>query len=90
MEILRALQIARGEWIHIKTSLEMCGDIGKLHYSNNNTRNKSAILVASDGLSLVRNFIEMENKLPIYGYYTPEAAYVFTTFVSKTGKSLDL
>ncbi len=86
MEILRALQIARREWGNIKASLEMCGDIGE--FDSKNCVNSRVIHV--EGSYLVRNLIEMENKLPTYGYFTPEAAHVFTYLVSMAGERLGL
>jgi hypothetical protein len=89
MEILRAVKIATREWENIKASLEICGDIGEFH-SKNNARSKPDSLLVSEGLILVRNLIEMEEKFPIYGYFTPEAAYVFTTLASKAAERLGL
>ncbi|MGE5444441.1 MAG: hypothetical protein ACM3SR_07545 [Ignavibacteriales bacterium] len=89
MEIIRAVKIARREWENIKASLEICGDIGELH-SKNHTRSKPDSLLVSDGLIPVRNLIEMENKFPTYGYFTPEAAYVFTALASKAADRLGL
>ena len=72
MEILRAVKIARREWGNIKASLEICGDIGEFHFKNH-TISKPDSLLVSEGLILVRKLIEMENKFPMYGYFTPEA-----------------
>lgn len=82
MEIIRAVKIARRDWGNIKTSLEICGDVGKFH-STNHAISKPDSLLVSEGLILVRNLIEMENKFPTYGYFTPEAAYIFTYLASK-------
>jgi hypothetical protein len=89
MEILRALQIARREWEHIRISLKNCSDIGEFN-SKNHANSKPNLLTLSKGSFLVRNLIGMENKLPTYGYLTPEAAYIFTTLASKAGKRLGL
>jgi hypothetical protein len=89
MEIKRALQIAERDWGNIRISLEKCGDIGEF-LTQNHTSSKSDFLSISEGLLLVRNLIGMENKLPIYGYCTPEAGYVFVTLASKAGKRLEL
>ncbi len=65
----------------------MCGDIEEFQ-SKNPTTSEPAFV--PEGFLLVRNLIEMENKLSVYGYVTPEAGYVFTTLVSKAGKRLGL
>lgn len=89
MEIIRALEIAEREWGNIRSSVEMCGDIGEFH-PKNHARSKLDPLLVSEGLILVRNLVEMENKFPMYGYFTSEAAYVFTTIASKAAGRLGL
>jgi hypothetical protein len=89
MKVLRAVKIARKEWENVKASLEICGEIGEFH-SKNHARSKPDPLLVSEGLILVRNLIEMENKFPMYGYFTPEAAYVFNTLASKAAGRLGL
>ncbi len=84
MEIIRAIQIARREWGNIKSSLEMCGDIGEFDSKNPINSRPTEI----EGSRLVENLIDMENKFRTYGYFTQEAAYVFTTLASKEGKRL--
>jgi hypothetical protein len=89
MDTQRAIQIARREWENIKVSLEMCGDIGEFSvkdYININGR----FALPSVDITLVRNLIEMDNKFPIYGYFTQEAAYVFSTLASRAGKRIGL
>lgn len=76
MEIQRALQIAQREWENIRVSLENCGDIGEFGLEN------SVCLLQVEGLHLIRNLIEMENKLPKSGYFTGEAASIFTNLAS--------
>src|ERR1700757_1262884 len=87
MEILGALQIAKREWANIKVSLEMCGDIGD--FDSKNHVNISPNLL-SEGSVLVRNLIEMDNKLPTHRYFTQEASHVFTTLASRAGERLGL
>jgi hypothetical protein len=87
MEIPRALQIARREWENIRISLQECSDIGEFD-SNNHVNSKTTLI--SRGNLLVRNLIEMENKLPTHGYFTPEASYVFTTLASRASERLEL
>lgn len=87
MEILRALQLARREWRNIKTSLEMCGDIGEF---DSTTYINSRTILIPEGSPLFRSLIEMENRLPTYGYFTEEAAYVFTTLASSAAERLGL
>jgi hypothetical protein len=83
----RALQIAKREWGNIRVSLEMCGDIGEFDSNNYVDINPNLL---SEGSVLVRNLIEMENKLPTYGYFTQEASYVFTSLASKAAERLGL
>lgn len=87
MDIFRALQIAERKWENIGISLKNCGDIGEF--------NPKDYLPADSGpihkdLPLFRNLIEMENKFPKHGYFTPEAAFVFSTLASKAGERLGL
>jgi len=87
MRTLRALKIARREWENIRTSLEMCGDIGEFDSKDYiNTR----LISISEGLLLVRDLIEMENKLPTYGYFTQEATYVFSALASGAAERLGI
>lgn len=83
MEIEKAFQLAKREWENIRSSLLMCGDIGEFD---------SRIFASngSDFLLLYRNIVEMERKLSTYGYYTKEAAYVFTALSTMAGKRLGL
>lgn len=62
-------------------------NIGEFHSKNHVN---SRLTPVSEGPLLVRNLTEMENKLPTYGYFTPEAAYVFTTLASRAGERLGL
>lgn len=87
MGIQRAIQIAKREWENIRLSLQMYGDIGEFD-SVNHLDSGSAIV--SETLPFVRSLIEMENKLSTYGYFTPEAGYVFTYLVSRAGERLGL
>jgi hypothetical protein len=87
MEIPRAFRIARREWRNIRTSLEMCGDIEEFDFKN--CMNSRAILVP-EGSTLFRSLIEMDNKLPTYGYFTEEAAHVFSTLASSAAERLGL
>ncbi len=86
MEIIMALQIARREWGNIRSSLEACGDIGE--FDSENPINSG--LTEIEGSRLVKNLIDMDNKLGIHGYFTQEAAYVFSTLVSSAAKRLGL
>lgn len=87
METLKALKIAKREWENIRTSLELCGDIGEVQ-SNNYPLDK--LLSASNGLLLIKNLLDMDRKLSINGYLTQEAAYVFKILTTKAGKRLGL
>jgi hypothetical protein len=83
MEIQRALQIAQREWENIRVSLENCGDTGE--FGEN-----SVCLLQIEGLHLIRNLIEMENKLPKSGYFTGEAASIFTNLASIAAERVGL
>ncbi len=87
MDVQRAIQIAKREWENIRFSLQMCSDIGEFD-SINHINSSSAIV--SKTLPLIRNLIEMGNKLSTYGYFTPEAGYVFTYLASRAGERLGL
>jgi hypothetical protein len=88
MLVQNALEIANREWENIRTSLEECGDIGFFDYEKQLYKNGSSQI--DGGLSLVRSLIEMDSKLPKYGYFTIEAASVFATLASKAGVALGL
>jgi hypothetical protein len=88
-EIKRAFEIATRGWENVKASLEICGDIGGFH-SRNHARSKPNSILVSEGLHLVRNIIMMEIKLSTYGYFTQEAAYVFTYIASRAAERLGL
>lgn len=88
MLVQNALEIANREWENIRTSLEECGDIGVFNdesqlYDNGSSRIDKCF-------SLVRSLIEMDSKLPKYGYFTMDAAHVFATLASKAGVTLGL
>ncbi|MER3446018.1 MAG: hypothetical protein C4291_03905 [Candidatus Dadabacteria bacterium] len=86
MEIIRPFQIAKREWGNIRSSLEVCGDIGEFD-SENPINNR---LTEIKGSPLVENLIRMENKFQTYGYFTPEAGYVFSALVSAAAERLGL
>jgi hypothetical protein len=86
MEIIRALEIAGREWGNIRSSLEMCGDIGEFDSENPiNSR-----ITETEDPRLVENLNDMENKVETYGYFTQEAAYVFSALGSSAAVSLGL
>jgi len=87
MEIFNALRIEKREWGNIRVSLQACGDIGEFD-SINHLQGNTPLM--SRGLPLVRNLIEMENKLSKHGYFTRESAYVFSALASKAGERLGL
>ena len=80
MEIRAVAQIARREWENIAISLEDCGDIGKFDVEHH----------ISDNPGLIKNLIEMGNKLHLYDYLTSEAASVFTELAYKAAERLGL
>jgi hypothetical protein len=101
MELERTIQIAKREWENIRVSLEVRGDIGEFDsniYINNRltvvqveSENKSPTYkYLTESSLLVRNLIEMDNKLSKYGYSTLEAAYVFPTLTSRAAEGLGL
>ncbi len=87
MEIFNTLRIEKREWENIRISLQGCGDIGEFDSMNHLHDNTPLI---SGGLPLVRNLIEMENKLSKHGYFTRESAYVFSNLASRAGERLGL
>ena len=87
MEILRAIEIAKREWENIRVSLERCGDIGEFDSKN---YARSRISPISNGPYLIRNIIEMDNKLPTYSYIADEAGHVYAVLVSRAGERLKL
>jgi hypothetical protein len=86
MEILRAFIIAKREWENIKISLERCGDIGE--FDSDHPVNSR--LTQLEGSRLVTNLVKMEDRFPSQRYFTPEAAYVFSTLASSAGERLGL
>lgn len=86
MKVLRAVQIAKREWENIRISLENCGDIGEVDFEDS----VNSEIMRIEGFHLVKNLIEMESKLSKYGYFTPEAAYVFSTLALGAAKRLGL
>lgn len=99
MQIERVFIIAIKEWRNIRVSLEGYGDIGEFD-SKNHVKNRLTLIdtgnkfpayeYLTEGSLLIRNLIEMENKLLTYGYFTQEAAYVFTSLASKAAEKLGL
>jgi hypothetical protein len=81
MEIQRAFQIAGREWENIRLSLETCGDIGEFD-------SRHFVGKGSDWLFFLRSIAEMENKLSVHGYFSQEAAHVFTVLASKAAEKL--
>ncbi len=90
MTTYRALEIGNREWGNIRASLDNCGDIGEFLSDSRSANGKADGLTISKGLHLLRNLLEMDKKLPTYGYYTPEAALVFSALGYKAGKRLGL
>jgi hypothetical protein len=88
VEIQKASQIAKREWGNIRVSLEKCGDIGKFDSAYHTSTTKPPLL--SESLPLIKSLVAMENKLPQHGYFTQEAAYVFTTLASHAAEMLGL
>lgn len=92
MKILKAIQIAEREWINISNSLGMCGEIGGPvgKFRSEKIEVDYRIILADEGKNLVKNLIEMDNKLPVYGYLTDEASYVFSHLATGAAKKLGL
>lgn len=80
-------RIAEREWEKIRQSLERCGDIGKIEY--NGFRR-----IDMDGgprrLRLAKNVSGMDEKLRRYGYFTEEAAFVYSYLVANAAERLGL
>lgn len=79
MQIERGFKIAGKEWTNIRVSLEGYGDIGEFD-SKNHVKNRLTLIdtgnkfptyeYLTEGSLLIRNLIEMKNKLLTYGYFT--------------------
>lgn len=79
--------IVEREWDKIRTSLERCGDIGKIDYSGFDGIDLDE---GPRGFRLAKNAIGMDNKLPRHGYFTEEAAFVYTYLAANAAERLGL
>lgn len=84
----KAIKVAKREWKNIKTSLEMCGDIGNLD-SDGFVVNRSRV-TNEIWFFFMEKLLEMDEKLPSNGYATPEALTVFTILVTEAAQRLRL
>ncbi|MGB7290596.1 MAG: hypothetical protein WBD99_00280 [Thermodesulfobacteriota bacterium] len=87
MDKMKVFRIADGEWEKIRTSLERCGDIGKFEYEGFNGIDLDE---GMRGSRFVKNAIGMENKLQRYGYFSEEAAFVYSYLASIAAERLGL
>lgn len=85
----KATQIAGKEWGNLRSSLEMCGDIGDFNPHDLAISNLRVGGV-DEGLRLRSNIIDMDKKLLENEYSTPEALYVLTTLASVAAEQLGL
>lgn len=85
--IYNANKIIKREWEVLRLSFEMCGDIGEVNLDNlKNIR----WVIGVEYEKLISQIIEMDEKLPQYGYATQEALNVLTLLVSIAAKKLGL
>lgn len=84
MDVQKAVQIALREWENIRLSLSMCGDIGELDSE------EFIKIVRFEDICIIKNLLEMDNKLSKHGYSTQEAADIFAVLVRKAGERLGL
>ncbi len=80
-------KIAEREWEKIGTSLERCGEIGKFEYKGLDGIDSDAGLRR---FRLAKNAIGMDNKLQRYGYFTEEAAFVYSCLGANAAERLGL
>lgn len=78
MQVQRGIEIATREWRNIRVSLEGYSDIGEFD-SRKHVNLRLALML-----------IEMDIKLPTYGYFTQEASNVFTSLASGAAEMLGL
>jgi hypothetical protein len=76
------------EWTRIRTSLERCGEIGR--FACEGSVKGSAGLNEINGFRLGESVIGMENKLQRYGYFSEEAAFVYSYLASIAAERLGL
>ncbi len=81
----KALGIVRREWENVRCSFEMCGDIGNLNLEKFRT---SKWLFEEGFEWFILNVIEMDKKIPQFGYATFEALNVFTILASRAAEKL--
>jgi len=86
-EMGEATQIAKREWSNIRTSLEVCGDIGEFYFESlfdRDPRFKEELCLLTTTLKA------MDRKLQKHGYSTPEALSIFTAFATIAAERLGL
>ncbi len=88
MDKLSVFRIVGREWANVRTSLERCGDIGRFSQEGSIDGTSKGNYV--DGLRLAENVIGMENKLESYGYFSEEAAFVYSYLASIAAERLGL
>jgi hypothetical protein len=86
MDKMNGFRIVDREWEMIRRSLERCGDIGKFEYRGFN----GIDLDEEMRVRLAKNAIGMEYKLQRYGYFSEEAAFVYTYLASLAAERLGL
>jgi hypothetical protein len=88
MDKMNVLPIVNREWARIRTSLERCGEIGRFPYEG--SVNGGGRPNEVNGFRLGRTVIGMENKLQRYGYFSEEAAFVYSYLASIAAERLGL
>lgn len=81
----KALEIVRREWENVRYSFEACGDIGDFSIENFRT---SKWFFEQGFEWFISNVIEMDKKIPQFGYATSEALNVFTILASRAAEKL--
>ncbi|HSE83393.1 MAG TPA: hypothetical protein VLB01_02455 [Thermodesulfobacteriota bacterium] len=81
----RVNQIARKEWGNLRHCFEMCGDIGDFNLKDLRSSNE---IFRQKYEWFKSNAIEMDKKIPQFGYATPEALNVFTILASRAAEKL--
>ena len=88
MDKISVFPIVDRECARIRTSLERCGEIGRFTYED--SVKASGRRNEINGFSLRESVIGMENKLETYGYFSEDAAFVYSYLTSIAAERLGL
>ncbi|MGB7292827.1 MAG: hypothetical protein WBD99_11700 [Thermodesulfobacteriota bacterium] len=83
----KSYYIVRREWESLRSTFELCGDIGDFHFED---LRDFKWLIGEEYEWLISKIIKMDEKLSQYGYATSEAMYVFAVLGMMAAKRLGL